>query len=522
MAEQHERLARPLSRRTVLRGGAIGLGAAMLGPSVLSCSTKPTTTRTHLGTAPPTSSEVLFGYRGSPGGRHLAFGPDPTTQMRVTWQVASPVARPFIRVGSVDGDLSEPIPAELRTLPTRLGGSVETYNQYYVHAELNGLSPGTDYVYAVGHPGFSDAEWLKASTTTFRTAPSITHTAAPFVFTAFGDHGTNHHGAASMALVAAQQPAFHLLAGDIAYADGTGRGRPPATVQDAGHDLFQPVMWDRYFAEIDDVASRVPWMVAAGNHDMEPAYSADGYGGLQNRFVLPGNGPPTCPAVYSFVYGNVGIVSLDANDVSFQIGANTGYSRGTQTAWLRKELASLRRNARVDFIVVFFHHCAFCTGSTHGSDGGVRVEWVPLFDEHQVDLVINGHNHIYERTDALRGGAVVTEAPPGSTVSPKTDGTTYVTAGAGGRNVEGFPAQDSFAGRESQVDQIRTQFWQGAQSLTHQDVGWSRTRFSGFSVVAVDVKPAPAGQLTSMTVKALAQNGREVDRVELRRIAGRG
>jgi hypothetical protein len=521
MAEQHELLSRQVSRRAVLRGGAIGLGAAMLGPSVLSCSTKRPTTRTQLDTAPPPNSDVIFGYRGSPGGRHLSFGPDPTTQMRVAWQVASPVARPFIRVGSVDGSLSEPIPAELRSLPTRFPGAPTTYNQYYVHAELNGLSPGTEYVYAVGHPGFSDAEWLKASAATFRTAPSITHTASPFVFTAFGDHGTNHHGATSMALVAAQRPAFHLLAGDISYADGTGRGRPPATAASEDFDLFQPVLWDRYLAAIDDVASTVPWMIAAGNHDMEPIYSPDGYGGLQHRFPLPGNGPANCPAVYSFVYGNVGVVSLDANDVSYQIGANTGYSRGLQNAWLRKELASLRKNARVDFIVVFFHHCAFCTASTHGSDGGVRVEWVPLFDEYQVDLVINGHNHIYERTDPLRGGAAVTEAPPGSTVSPKTDGTTYVTAGAGGRNVEEFPVEDSFAGRETQVDQIRTQYWDGAQSLTHQNVGWSRTRFSGFSVVSVEVKPAPAGQLSSMTVKALAQNGREVDRVELRRIAGR-
>lgn len=47
-------------------------------------------------------------------------------------------------------------------------------------------------------------------------------------------------------------------------------------------------------------------------------------------------------AYYSFVYGNVGIVSLDANDVSFEIPANNGYTGGAQVAWLGATLASLR------------------------------------------------------------------------------------------------------------------------------------------------------------------------------------
>jgi hypothetical protein len=521
MAEQHELLSARMSRRAVLRGGALGLGAAMLGPGLMSCSSGRTARPPRAPrTITPTGPEVLFGHHGAPGGRHLAFGPDPSTQMRVAWQVASSVEQPFIRIGSTDGNLGSPIPARLRALPTRLPYLGAAYTQYYVHAEIDGLSPDSDYVYAVGHRGFDDAQWLKASVATFRTAPSTTHTASPFTFTAFGDQGTNSHGAASMALVATQQPAFHLLAGDIAYADGTGRGGIPAAGADATHDVFQPLLWDRYLATIDRLASTVPWMVAAGNHDMEAAYSADGYGGLQDRFVFPQNGPHMCPAVYSFVYGNVGIVSLDANDVSFEIRANLGYSGGAQTAWLDKVLASLRRNARVDFIVVFFHHCAYCTGETHGSEGGVRAKWVPLFDRYKVDLVINAHNHVYERTDPLRDGAATGEAPPGSTVRPEVDGTTYLTAGGGGRDVESFSVVDSYAGHERNVDQVRSQIWNGVRSLGHQDVGWSRTRYSGFSLVAVDVKPAPAGQLSSMTVKALAQNGREIDRLEMHRVAG--
>ena len=35
----------------------------------------------------------------------------------------------------------------------------------------------------------------------------------------------------------------------------------------------------------------------------------------------------------------------------------------------------------------------------HASDGGVRAALAPLFDEFSVDLVVQGHNHQYERTE---------------------------------------------------------------------------------------------------------------------------
>jgi 2',3'-cyclic-nucleotide 2'-phosphodiesterase (5'-nucleotidase family) len=171
--------------------------------------------------------------------------------------------------------------------------------------------------------------------------------------------------------------------------------------------------------------------VTTGNHDMEAWYSPEGYGGQLARWSLPDSGfdPRSAPGVYAFVYGNVGFVALDANDVSYEIPANFGHTGGKQTAWLDEKLGELRRT--VDFVVVFFHHCAFST-SSHASDGGVREEWVPLFEKHQVDLVINGHNHVYERTDAIKGSVVGRRVPIGASTDPTRDGTVYVTAGGGG------------------------------------------------------------------------------------------
>ena len=67
--------------------------------------------------------------------------------------------------------------------------------------------------------------------------------------------------------------------------------------------------------------------------------------------------------------GNVGVVSLDANDVSFEIPANNGYTGGAQVTWLGATLASLRKQPGIDFIVAYFHHCAYCTCAVHGSEG---------------------------------------------------------------------------------------------------------------------------------------------------------
>ncbi|HEV3295272.1 MAG TPA: hypothetical protein VG123_40355 [Streptosporangiaceae bacterium] len=49
------------------------------------------------------------------------------------------------------------------------------------------------------------------------------------------------------------------------------------------------------------------------------------------------------PSVYSFRYGNVGIISLDANDLSWEIQGLLGYSHGAQARWLEEQLRVLPR-----------------------------------------------------------------------------------------------------------------------------------------------------------------------------------
>ena len=449
-----------------------------------------------------------------PDGAHIAFGAEPTTQMSVTWQVAAPVDSPFLRVGSSPWDLGERIAAEIRTITTArsvvsphgpVPSTAAVVEQYYVHAVVSGLRPGQTYCYSIGHHGWERPPPPPAGT--FTTAPPGRE---PFTFTAFGDQGVSRDSVSSAVLVDAQSPAFHLHAGDISYAESGGRGLIT--------DAYDPRVWDWFFTELEPVAGHVPWQVAVGNHELEAWYSADGYAGQRARFEFPAaRGGRVPPTYYSFAYGNVGIISLDANDVSCEIPANHGYSGGAQTRWLAQTLRELRSDPGIDFIVAYFHHCAYSTCLQHGSDAGPRQAWIPLFDDYRVDLVINGHNHVFERTDPLTGG-VSSPALTGATITPATQGTTYITAGGGGVNLYDFAAPDSYAGQLADVESVSSQV-NGPDRVTEKErVSWSRVRYTGYCLLVVDSQPGwRPGATSTLTVRALTADGAELDRVILAR-----
>jgi hypothetical protein len=455
-----------------------------------------------------------------PFGRHISFGRNPTSQMNIAWQVTAPVADPFVRIGTSPFGLGEAIAAELKVVTTPWADITSFLDsvppaaatakapevQYYAHADLDFLYPGVTYYYVIGHRGFDTPVGAPtlgriASFTTAPTRPTA------FTFTAFGDQGTSYDAVATGNLILAQSPAFHLHAGDVSYAENGGDGLLT--------DAYDPRAWDSYFVQAEPTASTVPWMVSLGNHEMEPWYSPDGYGADVDRLDFPGNGPAVSPGTYTFTYGNVGVVSLDPNDVSYEIPANFGFTAGSQTTWLGQTLAALRRDPQVDFIVVFFHHCAYCTCSVHGSEGGVRQFWTPLFDQYQVDLVINGHNHIYERTDPLRAGAPTTTAPVGATVAPASQGTTYVTCGSAGKSLYSFTAPDSYEGNIDNVASVNSYVNEAGAAEVPETVGWSQVRYTGYALVVVDVTPPNFGQPTTLLVRALNENGVEIDRVSL-------
>jgi Purple acid Phosphatase, N-terminal domain/Calcineurin-like phosphoesterase len=508
LAEQHDWFRRATSRRSLLRGGVVGAGALIAGPALLTGTAAAATGRQ---SSPMllTKADLPNGATVPTFGRHIAYGADPTSQMSIAWQVPAAVSNPFVRVGQSPSDLGQQIPAEIRTVTTLRSDTVPVDSvplvvpaaivQYYVHAAIDRLRPGQTYYYSIGHQG------LEQPGGSFTTAP---RGRVPFTFTAFGDHGVTYDAVATDNLILAQNPAFHLHAGDVSYAESGGSGLIT--------DSYDPRVWDSFFIEIDSAAGRIPWQLAVGNHEMEAWYSPDGYGAQYARWDFPGEASgSTPPTYYSFVYGNVGIVSLDANDVSYEIPANLGYSQGAQTAWLNTTLAALRSNPQVDFIVAYFHHCAYSTCTAHASEGGARQYWVPLFDKYGVDLVINGHNHIFERTDPLKNG-VSTPAPTGSTIRPATEGTTYIAVGGGGVSLYQFPAADSYESDVNNVTSIQSYVNEAGGTTVNETVTWSRIRYTGYCLLVIDSQPGwGPGATSTLLVRGLSGFGTELDRVTL-------
>ncbi len=516
MAEQHEWFRSVTSRRALIRGGLAGAGALVAGASVGtgSASAAPAP-------APNTGgllgkAERRAGASVIPFGRHLAYGPDPRTSMSVTWQVPALVDRPFVRIGCSPTDLGQRIPARLSVLRTPYESFTGPRNglppvhptdleQYYLTARIDHLTPGRTYFYTVGHDGYDPAAHPElGGPASFRTAPAGRE---KYTFTAFGDQDVNVDSLAMTAAIRRQAPAFHLIAGDLSYANGNGVGH----VTDWG---FDPRAWDTYFQLNDFVSASLPWQAVVGNHELEPWYSGDGYGGYRERFALPDAEQTT---YYSFTHGNVAFLALDANDVAYEQAASLGYTAGAQTRWLTRRLAAFRADENIDFVVAYFHHCGYCTAPAHSSDDGVRGTWGPLFDQYAVDLVINGHNHLYERTDPLKAGRATAKAPIGSTVTTTTHGTTYIVAGCAGDSHYNFDVPDSYQGAVHDVDSVTSTTHNPAGGKTAETVEWSRVRYTGYALLAVDVDPGGHGRTPELVVRGVNQFGAEIDRVTIRR-----
>ncbi|WP_067695951.1 metallophosphoesterase family protein [Nocardia jejuensis] len=537
MAEQHEwhraNLRRHrVSRRNFLRGSAAAAAVAAVGAS-------PFVTRAYAEDA-----------QLSVAGRHVGFGADSTSQLRFAAQLSRNPKdnRVFLDHGPTPA-LGGTAEAEVRNLVTQIpdsDGGILSAEQFYAHVPVDGLPARLPHFY----------RWRTSDgfTSDIRSAApamgSARNAVLPFRFTMMGDQGTDDtpampaglapgdyddryykpdndptapHAANVMRQIADSRPDFHVLAGDIAYADPSGAGKNPQFVPSGGKlsggfDKFNPYVWDVYFGAIESSASVTPWMFATGNHDMEAAYGTHGYGGHLARLDLPGNGPTGCPSAYSFTYGNVAVLSLDANDISYEIRANFGYSGDAQTSWVERTLAAYRADPNIDFIVCFFHHCAYSTTDSHASDGGVREAWCALFDRYQVDLVLQGHNHIFERTDPIRGGQAAKPALDNSIVYPRTDGTVYYTVGGGGRPRYGFQpgSPETYRGNVAADTTVPNSYvWTRDGSKQDEAAPWSRVRFRNYSFLRVDVRP---GFFSSeMDVVAVDEYGREFDKLTYRR-----
>jgi Purple acid Phosphatase, N-terminal domain/Calcineurin-like phosphoesterase len=445
------------------------------------------------------------------GGLHLQFGKDASTEVVVSWHTTDPIDNPRVMLGTPTSGLGRTVAAETRTYR-----DAKSKTEVRVHhARLDNLAPDTDYIYAATHDG------TNPELGTVRTAPSGRN---PLQFTSFGDQATptlgrlNKHGyrtdnlgspAAGDITTAIERigPLFNLVNGDLCYAN-------------LAHDRIRT--WSDWFDNNTRSARYRPWMPAAGNHENELGNGPVGYAAYQTYFALPDSGSDgeLRGLWYSFTAGSVRVISLNNDDVCYQDGGNSyvrGYSGGAQKRWLEKELTDARADSRIDWVVVCMHQTAISsTDHTNGADLGIRQEWLPLFDLYQVDLVVCGHEHHYERSHPVRGTQDSETRTPIPTedrgdVIDTTKGTVHVVIGGGGtaspsnamffpqprcRVVTGIGAFDDAIGRKAPIYAV-------------EDAPWSAFRDSQnpYGFVAFDVDPGPPGGNTSIKATHYAVNG---------------
>jgi len=480
---------------------------------------------------------------GTPEQIHLTFGADPATSMTVSW--ASPGQAPGARVllTGPHGPQFE-IPAVQRTYTDGINGeTVWTY-----HAELKHLRAGTDYSYVVTADNDGSATPFAA---TFRTAPKGR---SPFRFTSFGDLATPNtswvlsYGQSAYAVAAVESfsPLFHLLNGDLCYADL--------------NPTVQPEVWRDFGNNNQSSAAFRAWMPVAGNHEIEFNNGPQGFTSYLTRYLLPDNGVPGFRGNwYAFQVGNVLFVALQGDEVVYQdagafVGGpaalvpaastgnppippgtslyDSGYSHGAQTAWLEQTLAAARQDPSVDWIVAQMHQIACSSSVTgNGSDRGIREQWLPLFDKYQVDLVLNGHDHDYERsfpvrgfdpmagTDAATGAPVETRRPhPVTTtdtgVFDTSKGTVHLVLGGGGTSAnlddygldsaDGLTEAKVFTKPNRPAPTSTPGVYARAGADAREDAIWSARRdtSTGYGIAVFDVDPGSGDdQYTSITVQ---------------------
>jgi hypothetical protein len=255
-------------------------------------------------------------------------------------------------------------------------------------------------------------------------------------------------------------------------------------------------------------------MITLGNREMEEWYSPNGYGGIKARVTMPDNAWSGSTGIYSWRYQNVGLISLDGNDICNRNTANLDYTKGKQLSWLENQLARFRGDPTIDFVVVYLHHATYSTSDGGGAEAVAQQKWAPLFDKYKVDLVLNAHNRVYERTDPIKAGKATRKADSKTTITPFNDGTTYITTGAGGQALDKFykDAPESYLGNEN-TGGTPTMKCYKKNSATSNDtkVTWSRVRYRGYGITAIDVTPK------SMRIRALDEDGVLIDEITLRR-----
>lgn len=333
----------------------------------------------------------------------------------------------FVGEATVTDDFSIELSSQTveRSFPGLDLGFIGFFDYYFDMNEhtavITDLEPDTTYYYRVG-----DAEkgwWSETGTiTTADGSDSVTfiHTTDPQA-----QNEIQYNASWSILLDLAYEmypdTDFMLNSGDIVD-DGSNTNQWQAAFDTASTQLMSTF-----------------FMPASGNHEEYGDYS------LANQFVLP-NMPEdqdlTTGAYYSFEYNNVYIAVLNTNDLD-----DNEQMTQEQIDWLTEDIA--QTDATWKF--VSYHKAIYSSGS-HYDDSEIialREQISELMTDLDIDMVFQGHDHIYFRTQSLVSNEVeacdmvyLEYNDQIYTTLVEPTGSTYVITGASG--VKYYDVSDSY------------------------------------------------------------------------------
>lgn len=164
--------------------------------------------------------------------------------------------------------------------------------------------------------------------------------------------------------------------------------------------------WVDIFSQSEESWLKQPLVVAAGNHDEYTLHSKSVVAEKFNEHInVPVTNENTSGgSYYSFGYNGVHFVVANTNDNKESEDNPEGKALGEeQLAWIEEDIKQARENG-AKWVVLSYHKPLFSKSYHSLQDDDVqkvREEFMQMIDELDVDLALQGHDHVISRTKAL-------------------------------------------------------------------------------------------------------------------------
>lgn len=238
-----------------------------------------------------------------------------------------------------------------------------------------------------------------------------------FNFVAAGDFGCSERANRTIAGMMSKSPEIIIATGDLSYER-------------------QPDCW---FSLISPLDTGNKFKITIGEHDIGDGPAK--YQRYLERFNL------TKP-FYSFDYQNVHfLVMATAKNKKVPY-----MNDSEQYEFVNQDLKKAHSNKSIDWIVVSTFRPFYSSNTTHPGLDKLQDTYHRLFEKYDVDIVLQGHNHNYQRTYPLLFNE---DRPPTAVITDTSEekykdvkGQIFITVGTGGQDLYDITGQAPFVAEQ--------------------------------------------------------------------------